>query len=74
MGKTLKYCHGAITTTETLAKELKHYVSHVFINHNVASEKMWKLSQDALSTKNLTRKNNQIIIGYFSAVFLIILI
>ena len=66
MGKTLKYCHGAITTTETLAKKLKHYVSHVFINHNVASEKMWKLSQDALSKKNSTRKNTEIIIGYFS--------
>ena len=66
MGITLKNCHGAITTTETLAKELKNYVSHVFINHNVASEKMWRLSQDALSKKNLTRKNNQIIIGYFS--------
>lgn len=66
MGKTLKYCHGAITTTETLAKELKHYVSHVFINHNVASEEMWRLSQDALSKKNINRKNAQIIIGYFS--------
>lgn len=66
MGKTLKYCHGAITTTETLAKELKHYVSHVFINHNVASEEMWRLSQDALNKKKINRKNAQIIIGYFS--------
>ena len=66
IGKTLKLCHGAITTTETLAKELKHYVPYVFINHNVASEKMWRLSQDALNSKNLTKKNDHIIIGYFS--------
>ena len=48
MGKTLKLCEGAITTTETLAQELKNYVPKVFINHNVASEEMFKLSQNAL--------------------------
>ena len=67
MGKTLKNCHGAITTTETLAKELKHYVSNIFINHNVASEKMWRLSEDALSTKTQKKKDGHIIIGYFSS-------
>ena len=66
MKKTLKLCHGAITTTETLATELKHYVSNVFINHNVASEKMWRLSEDALSTKIQKKKTGHIIIGYFS--------
>lgn len=52
MGKTLKLCQGAITTTNFLAKELMNYVSTVFINHNVASEEMWKLSQDALKIKD----------------------
>ena len=66
MRKTLKLCHGAITTTETLATELKHYVSTVFINHNVASDKMWRLSQDSLNIINLNKKNKYIIIGYFS--------
>ena len=53
MGKTLKLCDGAITTTTTLAKELKNYVPEVFINHNVASEEMFKLSQEALEIKLL---------------------
>ena len=44
IGKTLKLCQGAITTTEALAKELKKFVSEVFINPNAASEEMLKLS------------------------------
>ena len=67
--KTLKHCDGAITTTETLARELKHYVPTVFINHNVASEKMWSLSQEALSLKNLKGKDGHVVIGYFSGSF-----
>ena len=63
MGKTLKLCEGAITTTEILAKELKNYIPNIFMNHNVASEMMWKISQEALMKKN--NKEN-IIIGYFS--------
>ena len=67
IGKTLKNCDAAITTTACLARELKHYVSKVFINNNVASEEMWKLSQEALNNKNNTKKNNEsIVIGYFS--------
>jgi len=66
MGKTLKLCEFAITTTETLAEELKHYVSNVFINHNVASDEMWKLSEDALKKKELQKIDEHIIIGYFS--------
>ena len=66
MGKTLSLCDGAITTTKALAKELKNYVSNVFINRNVASEEMWKLSKSALITKNKKIKNNYIVIGYFS--------
>ena len=66
ISKTLRHCHGAITTTETLANELKHYVQTVFINHNVASEKMWSLSQKALSIQNLTKGDEHIVVGYFS--------
>ena len=66
IGKTLKLCNGAITTTRALARELKHYIPNVFINHNVASEEMWKLSQKALTEKNKIKKDNNIIIGYFS--------
>ena len=67
IGKTLKLCEGAITTTEALATELKKYVSNVYINRNVASEEMWKISQDALTMKeNIKNNNKYIIIGYFS--------
>ena len=66
MGKTLKLCEGAITTTVALAKELRNYISNVFINRNVASDEMWKLSQDALIKKVNKKKDEHIIIGYFS--------
>ena len=42
IGKTLKLCDRAITTTDALAIELKNYVSNIFINRNVASDEMWK--------------------------------
>ena len=66
MRKTLKLCQGAITTTEILAQELKKYVPEVFINRNVASEEMFKLSELALKRKSKKKKSNEIIIGYFS--------
>jgi len=66
MGKTLKHCEGAITTTDALAKELRNYVSNVIINHNVASEEMWNLSQNALINKGNKIQNDSVIIGYFS--------
>ena len=66
MGKTLKLCDGAITTTEALAKELKHYVPIVYINRNVASEEMWKLSETAVLKKKQREDQDSIIIGYFS--------
>ena len=66
MGKTLKLCEGAITTTKTLAKELKNYVQEVFVNYNVASEEMFKLSQNALEIKSTIDKQNELLIGYFS--------
>lgn len=64
MGKTLKLCEGAITTTKIIAKELKKYVPKVFINYNVPNEEMWKLSIEALESKKIN--NDDIIIGYFS--------
>ena len=66
MGRTLKYCDGAITTTLSLAKELKKYTSNVFINHNVPSEEMWKLSEKALESSSIKLSNEYLIIGYFS--------
>lgn len=64
MGRTLKLCDAAITTTERLAEELGHYVPEVFINRNTASEEMCRYSCEALKKK----KNNEeyINIGYFS--------
>lgn len=53
MGKTLKLCDGAITTTERLAEELSHYVPEVFINRNVASERMYELSERAVYERDV---------------------
>ena len=64
MGDTLKLCDYAITTTPTLANELKKYVKDVFINRNVASEKMAELSIRAL--KNIKKDSSKVIIGYLS--------
>ncbi len=47
MGRTLKLCDGAITTTEQLACELRRYVEPVFVNRNVASEEMLYFSERA---------------------------
>jgi len=66
MGKTLKLCDGAITTTDILSKELKNYVPKVFINRNVASEDMFKLSESALKDKLKMKNSDEIVIGYFS--------
>lgn len=48
MGKLLRMCDGAITTTGCLAQELEQYVPRVLVNRNVASEEMVKLSRQAL--------------------------
>lgn len=48
MGKLLRMCDGAITTTSGLAQELEEYVPKILINRNVASEEMVKLSLQAL--------------------------
>lgn len=64
MGETLKLCDYAITTTPTLANELKKYVKEVFVNRNVASEKMAELSIRA--TKNIVKDDSKVVIGYLS--------
>lgn len=64
--KTLELCDYAITTTECLADELKKYVSEVYINRNVASEEMYKLSELALKKRESKEENNKVIAGYFS--------
>ena len=66
MRKTLEHCQGTITSTDLLKKVLKKYVSEVFINRNVASEEMFKLSEHALKKKPKNKKTKKIIIGYFS--------
>lgn len=53
MGKLLKLCDGAITTTERLAEELKKYVPEVYINRNTASEEMVKYSEKALYNRDV---------------------
>ena len=52
MKQTLLLCDGAITTTPTLAEELRKYVSEVFINRNVASDEMLKLSEEAVYARD----------------------
>lgn len=69
MGKTLSLCDSAITTTEGLANELMKYVKRVFINRNVASDKMFELSEKAIEHQKKYGKimnKDKIIIGYFS--------
>ena len=62
MGRTLKLCEGAVTTTERLAQELEKYVPEVYINRNTASERMYELSEMADKERN----DSEIRIGYFS--------
>ena len=63
MQQTLKMCDYAITTTERLQKELKNYVKEVYINRNVASERMTELSLKAIKLKE---EHDDIIMGYLS--------
>lgn len=53
MGRTLKLCDGAITTTEALADELNNYVSRVYVNRNTASDTMLKISQEAVYRRDV---------------------
>ena len=63
MGKTLKMCDYAITTTKVLKEELEKYTKTVFINKNVASEEMRKLSEAAIKNKT---EHDDVVIGYLS--------
>ncbi len=67
--KTLMLCDGAITSTQFIANELKQYAFDIFINHNVANEEMWKISQKVLIHKDYKSNKDSIIIGYFSGSF-----
>lgn len=62
--QTLSMCDYAITTTKRLADELRPYVKEVFINRNVASEKMVELSLKAI--KDTKRDTERVVLGYFS--------
>lgn len=62
--KLLKLCEGAITTTERMAEELQKFVPKVYINRNVASEEMLRLSEKAL--KENKKHDQKISMGYFS--------
>jgi len=59
MGRTLRLCDGAITTTERLAQELRHYVPEVIINRNTASELMLKHSEEFLRQKREPQETTQ---------------
>lgn len=64
MEKTLKKCDYLITSTKALARELSAYGKEVYVNKNVASERMVELSLDAI--KEVKKDDNKIIIGYLS--------
>lgn len=64
MGETMRRCDYLITSTPALARELKKYGKEVFINKNVASEEMVRLSLKA--TEETRKDNNKIVIGYLS--------
>ena len=58
MGKLLRMCDGAVTTTSCLAQELEQYVPQVLINRNVASEEMVKLSAEALRRREQQKNDS----------------
>lgn len=64
MKETLEMCDYAITTTERLAEELSNYVKEVYINRNVASEKMVKLSLNAIN--KIKRDEDKVVMSYLS--------
>ncbi|MBQ3274848.1 glycosyltransferase [Candidatus Saccharibacteria bacterium] len=65
MEQTLQLCDCLITSTPVLARELScNYQKEVFVNRNVASEEMFKLSLEA--NRSQLFKTNKFIIGYLS--------
>ena len=65
MRRTLRLCDTAITTTKPLATELAQYVPEVFVNRNVASEKMVALSNAAFHRRK-PAADGSVVLGYFS--------
>ncbi len=63
MNQTLQMCDYLITTTEGLRDELKQYGKEIYINRNVASERMVELSLNAIKKKEA---HEDIIMGYLS--------
>ncbi len=63
MGETMSLCDYCITTTPALARELRKYGKEVFVNRNVMSEEMVKLSLEAVEK---AQKGNKVRIGYLS--------
>ncbi|MBQ8131503.1 MAG: glycosyltransferase, partial [Bacilli bacterium] len=63
MQETLKLCDYAITTTERLQKELLNYTKEVYINRNVASERMVEISKNAYKNR---KPHDGIVMGYLS--------
>ena len=63
MRETLKLCDYAITTTERLQKELLNYTKEVYVNRNVASERMAEISKNVY--RNL-KPHDGIVLGYLS--------
>lgn len=53
MGQTMALCDGAITTTNQLAQELRNYLDIVYVNRNVASEEMLRLSERAVNERDV---------------------
>lgn len=64
MGETMQLCDYCITTTPALKRELEKYGKEVFVNRNVASEEMVKLSLNAV--KRVKKNQGEIVIGYLS--------
>lgn len=62
MQKMLCMCDGAITTTEALYEELKNYQNTVFLNRNVVSNELVRLSLSC----SKKQEEKCIHVGYFS--------
>lgn len=63
MGKLLKICDAAITSTTHMKNELEKFVPEVLLNRNTASEQMETLSDIAIKHK---KEKQTVDIGYFS--------
>ena len=64
MGRTMEKCDYLITTTNALKRELEKKGKEVFVNRNVASEEMVRLSLDAV--KKTKKDSDEVTVGYLS--------